>query len=210
MPFSRLTPLLLGLALAFLASSPALAQGHVFGTVKDADGHAIKGATITAENPNASPSSATATSDAKGQFSFLGLRGGVWIFTVQAPGYDPTVAQAVTRTLGTNEALPLVLLRAREISPPGPLTTLDVPALQRRLDDAAALESDGKLDEAIKMYRTIATDVPTLTMVHLQLGILYERTSDAVSAAAEYNTILKSDPGNAKARVGLERLARKH
>src|SRR6476659_4383607 len=76
MRFSRLTPVFLGAALALVASSPALAQGHVFGTVKAADGHLINGATVTAENPNASPSSVTATTDAKGQFSFLGLRGG--------------------------------------------------------------------------------------------------------------------------------------
>ena len=85
MPFSRLTPVFLGTALLLVASSPALAQGHVSGTVKAADGHPIKGATMIAENPDASPSSATATTDAKGQFSFLGLRGGVWIFTSRRP-----------------------------------------------------------------------------------------------------------------------------
>ena len=36
-------------------SSAAHAQGHVFGTVKDPDDRPIKGATITAENPNAAP-----------------------------------------------------------------------------------------------------------------------------------------------------------
>ena len=176
---------------------------------RTADGHPIKGATITAENPNASPSSATATTDAKGQFSFLGLRGGVWIFVVQAPGFEAGAVKSTTKTFGTNEAVPIVLQPQREISPPGPLTSLDVPALQRRLDDAAALEADGKVDEAIRMYRAIAADVPSLTMVHLELGILYERTSDDAAAATEYNTVLKTDPENPKARAGLERVGRK-
>jgi hypothetical protein len=194
--------------LMLLVSSPALAQGHVFGTVKDGDGHPIKGATISAENPSVSPSSATATSDAKGQFSFLGLRSGLWTFTVQAPGYEGVVTQFVTKTIGSNGPVQAVLLKRPE-APAGPLTSVDVPALQRRLDDSAALEASGKLDEAIKEYRAIAADVPTLTMVHLALGMLYERSNDPISAAVEYNAVLQTDPDNAKARAGLDRVAPK-
>jgi len=46
-------------------------------------------------------------------------------------------------------------------------------------------------------------------MVHLALGLLYERSNDATSATAEYNAVLKTDPDNAKARAGLDRVAPK-
>ena len=195
-------------ALTLLVSTPAFAQGRVSGTVKDSEDRPIKGATIVAENPNAAPSTFTGTTDAKGRFAFLGLRAGRWTFTVQAPGFEPARIQAVTRTLGPNAPLQIVLRAVPDLPPPGPAATIDVPALQNRLDEAAALETAGKLDEAIQRYRDMAAQMPALTSLHLQLGLLYERKHDTASAAAEYQTVLKTDPGNVKARAALDRLAR--
>ena len=90
---------LCGVLLVLGVSSAAHAQGHVFGTVKDPDDRPIKGATITAENPNAAPSSATSTTDAKGRFAFLGLRGGLWTI-VKAPGFETLKTETTTRSLG--------------------------------------------------------------------------------------------------------------
>ena len=64
-----------------LVSTVASAQGRVTGVVKDGDGHPIKGATIRAENPNFT--TVTVTSDAKGRYAFLGLRGGAWTLVVK-------------------------------------------------------------------------------------------------------------------------------
>jgi hypothetical protein len=196
------------LALSLLVTTPAFAQGRVTGTVKDADDHPIKGATITAENPNAAPSSFTATSDAKGRFGFLGLRGGLWTFTVRAPGYEAARTQSSTRTSGVNAPVQIVLQSLPQVAPSGPLATVDVAALQRRLDEAAALEAAGNVDQAIQIYRDIATDLPALTTVHLQLGLLYERKQDVTAATSEYQAVLKTDPGNTKARAALDRLLR--
>jgi Carboxypeptidase regulatory-like domain len=196
------------LALSLLVTTPALAQGRVTGTVKDADDHPIKGATITAENPNAAPSSFTATSDAKGRFGFLGLRSGLWTFTVRAPGYEAARTQSSTRMNGVNAPVQIVLQQLPQVAPPGPLATVDVAALQRRLDEAAALETAGNVDQAIQIYRDIATDLPALTTVHLQLGLLYERKQDVTAATSEYQAVLKTDPGNTKARAALDRFVR--
>jgi hypothetical protein len=204
-PLRALAPTL---ALSLLVTTPAFAQGRVTGTVKDADDHPIKGATITAENPNAAPSSFTATSDAKGRFGFLGLRGGLWTFTVRAPGYEAARTQSSTRTSGVNTPVQIVLQSLPQVAPSGPLATVDVAALQRRLDEAAALEAAGNVDQAIQIYRDIATDLPALTTVHLQLGLLYERKQDVTAATSEYQAVLKTDPGNTKARAALDRLVR--
>ena len=77
------------LLLVACAGYAAAQTGRVGGVVKDEMGQPIKGATITAENPSASPSSFTATTDDKGRFSIIGLRTGQWTFTAQAPGYAP-------------------------------------------------------------------------------------------------------------------------
>ena len=58
------------------AASAAAQTGRVGGVVKDEAGQPIKGATVTAENPGASPSSFTATTDDKGRFSIIGLKTG--------------------------------------------------------------------------------------------------------------------------------------
>ncbi len=213
MPVRRRPAAFLGLVCGFLLvlgiSSAAHAQGHVFGTVKDPDDHPIKGASITAENPNAAPSSATSTTDAKGRFAFLGLRGGVWTFTINAPGFDTAKTQLTTKTLGQNPPIQVTLAPHRDISPPGPIATLDVVSIRRRLDDAAALDSAGQLDQAIKSYQNIAADVPALTTVHLQLGVLYEKTHDLANATAEYRLVLKAEPDNAKAQAALDRVSPK-
>ena len=84
---------LVTVCLAALAGSAIAQTGRVGGIVKDEPGQPIKGATVTAENPNASPSSFTATTDDKGRFSIIGLKTGQWTFTAQAPGFAPETGQ---------------------------------------------------------------------------------------------------------------------
>ena len=84
-----LTAMALGVALVVSALPAAAQTGRVGGTVKDQAGQPIKGATVVAENPNASPSSFTATTDDRGRFSIIGLRSGNWKITASAPGFTP-------------------------------------------------------------------------------------------------------------------------
>jgi tetratricopeptide (TPR) repeat protein len=66
-------------ALTALFATTASAQvGRVSGLVKDDSGSAIKGATVTAENPNIGPTTYTATTDDRGRFTIIGLRAGQW------------------------------------------------------------------------------------------------------------------------------------
>ena len=85
-----------------VSAIPAAAQtGRIGGQVKDAQGgQPLKGATITAENPAASPSSFTATTDDKGRYSIIGLKTGTWKITASAPGFQPSSGQVPVRSLG--------------------------------------------------------------------------------------------------------------
>lgn len=199
-------PTLLALGLLLLAAAPAFAQAHIVGTVKDISDRPIKGATVTAENPNAVPSTYTTTTDRKGRFAFLAMRAGEWTFTIRAPGFE-TDRRKATRSAGLNPAID-VILKAAPLEPRalGALAGVDLADLQRRLDEAAALADAGRLDEAIERYREIGTRAPALSLVHLQLAWLYERKGDPQTAAAEYQAVLKADPDNAKARAGLARV----
>src|SRR5215217_5894566 len=88
------------LVVTCIAASAAAQTGRVGGVVKDEAGQPVKGATITAENPEASPSSFTATTDDKGRFSIIGLKRGQWTFTAQAPGFAPEAGKMSVNTLG--------------------------------------------------------------------------------------------------------------
>jgi tetratricopeptide (TPR) repeat protein len=194
-------------ALSFLLFVPAAAsaQGRVTGLVKDAEGHRSRARRSRRKAP--------ATVDdghvgREGRYSFLGLRGGAWTFTVNAPGFQPARRTSTTRTMGVNAAVDFELEAIKETAPLGPLATLDTKELQERLGAAAELDKAGKLDEAIAAYREILTRVPALTSVHLQLGALFERKADTAAAVAEYEAALKADPASLKARAALDRLAR--
>src|SRR5205814_9095918 len=89
-----------GLALLGMAGGAAAQTGRVGGVVKDDAGQPIKGATVLAENPSASPRSFTATTDDKGRFSIIGLRSGEWLFTAQAPGFTPEAGRLRITTIG--------------------------------------------------------------------------------------------------------------
>lgn len=197
----------LAFALACLLFGPAAAsaQGRVTGVVKDTKGRPIKGATITAEHAAVAPT--TVTSDAKGRYGFLGLRGGAWTFTVKAPGFQQARRVSTTTMMGVNAPVDFELDALADLPPPGPVANLDTRTLQQQLTAAADLEKAGKLDEAIAGYRDILTRVPALTSVHLQLGVLCERKGDNAAAIIEYQALLKAEPANAKARAALDRLA---
>ena len=82
---------------AVFAGEAGAQVGRVNGLVKDDSGNPIKGATVTADNPNIGPTTYTATTDDKGRFTIIGLRAGQWRFTAQAPGHAGDVGQLSVR-----------------------------------------------------------------------------------------------------------------
>src|SRR5437870_11900216 len=97
----RFSRALAGAVLVALSAATTAAQtGRVGGTVKDEAGNPIKGATVTAENPSASPSSFTAITDDKGRFSIIGMRAGQWTFTATMQGFAPESGKLNVQTIG--------------------------------------------------------------------------------------------------------------
>jgi hypothetical protein len=90
----------IGLAFAFVVSllSPAFAaggqNGNLNGTIVDAQaGTPVVGAKITAASPSATY---VATTDAHGQFSFLGMIVDTYTLSVEAKGYDAVSQSGIT------------------------------------------------------------------------------------------------------------------
>jgi Flp pilus assembly protein TadD len=195
---------LAALFVAALASGAAAQTGRVGGTVKDDAGQPIKGATVTAENPSASPSSFTATTDDKGRFSIIGLRTGRWTFTAQAPSFAPESGALNVQTIGApNPPLTFTLKKGGAASPMGALGGLAAKDLQADLAAADQLYNAQQWDQAITAYRAIMTKAPALSVINLQIAAAYRNKKEYDNAIAAYNELLKTDPNNDKAIVGV-------
>ena len=196
----------LAVILLALSGTTAWAQGRIAGTIKDEGGRPIKGATITAQNADHSPSTYTASTDQRGRFGILGLRRGLWTISIQCPGYEPVRSQIDVQTLRPNPALEVRLLKGPEPAPPGPLERLSAKDIQQRIDSAEAKASGGDLDAAVAAYREILTRVPAMTSIYLRLGALQERKSDPAAALAAYRELVRLEPANDKALAAIQRL----
>ena len=195
---------LAALLVAALSGTAAAQTGRVGGTVKDDTGQPIKGASITAENPSASPSSFTATTDDKGRFSIIGLRSGRWTFTAQAPGFAPESGALQVQTIGApNPPLTFTLRKGPTGAPSSALGSLAAKDLQAELAAADTLYNAQKWDDAISAYRAIMAKAPALSVINLQIAAAYRNKKDYDSAIAAYNDLLKADPNNDKAKVGI-------
>ena len=186
------------------AGAVAAQTGRVGGVIKDEGDQPIKGATIRAENSNAAPSSFTAVTDEKGRFSIIGLRSGLWTFTVEATGFVPEVRRMNVATVGPpNPALAVNLKKGGAGPATGALGGINAKDLQGDLAAADQLYNAQQWDPAIAAYRAILAKAPALTVINLQIAAAYRNKKDYDGALAAYNELLKADPTNEKAKVGI-------
>ncbi len=195
---------LAALMVVLLGALPAMAQtGRVGGLVKDDKGQPLKGATVVAENPSASPPSFTATTDDKGRFSIIGLRAGNWKLTASAPGFQPSVGQVPIRTIGQPNPPVEFTLAAGAAGPAGALAGVNTKELQTELAAADAKMSANDFDGAIAAYEAMLVKVPALSMLHLQIGRAQRMKKDYDGALASYQKLLAAEPNNEKAKVEI-------
>jgi tetratricopeptide (TPR) repeat protein len=195
---------LAAVVVVLLGALPAAAQtGRIGGLVKDDKGQPLKGATVVAENPNASPPSFTATTDDKGRFSIIGLRAGTWKLTASAPGFQPSVGQVPIRTIGTPNPPVEFTLAPGASGPAGALAGVNTKELQTELAAADAKLGANDFDGAIAAYQAMLTKVPALTMLHLQIGRAQRGKKDYDGALASYKKLLEADPNNERAKIEI-------
>ena len=184
-----------------MAASAAAQTGRVVGIVKDEAGQPIKGATLSLENPEASPRNFTATSDDRGRFAVIGLKAGEWSMVAQAPGFVAEVARLQVRA--TTPSAPMLTLRRAPAPPPSALGSVGAKDLQSELRSADQMFNAQQWDQAIASYKSILAKAPALSVINLQVGAAYRNKKDYDGALAAYNDLLKADPNSDKARVGV-------
>ncbi len=126
----------LALALPCLLAASALAQfetASVLGTVRDASGAAVAGATVTLTSTGTGISAAT-TTDADGNYEFFTVRIGGYRLTVRKQAVSTTTADEVTVGIGARQRVDLTLAvgQAREtIQVTGDVSLLETEGSQR-------------------------------------------------------------------------------
>lgn len=204
-PLGWLRPVLGAAAVLACATPAAVAQtGFMTAIVYDDGGEPLKGATLLAENPGASPRTLTTTSDQRGRISLVGLRSGEWTFTVEHPGFQPSQFNLPIRAGNRNTRPVLIRLqRLPSIVIGGPLAGVDVEQLQQELTAADAALAEDDFDAAIAGYRSALTRAPGLSSINLQLGHALRRKKDDVQAAAVFEALLAVDPASGPAYCEL-------
>jgi Flp pilus assembly protein TadD len=190
---------------------PALAQtGRVGGVVKDTEGKPIKGASVKAVNPQASPSEFTATTDDKGRFSMIGLKSGNWKLIAEAPGHAPQEGMLNVRTIGApNPPVEFTLSKGAPAAAGG--LSKEVQAELKAADD---LRNAGQFDQAITAYQAVKAKNPTLSMVNMVIAGAYRQKASKETdkaarqaafdqAIASYQDVLKTDPANERAKIEI-------
>jgi tetratricopeptide (TPR) repeat protein len=187
-----------------VAAAPAAAQtGRIGGTIRDGQGQPLKGATVTAENPNASPSSFTATTDDRGRYSIIGLRAGQWKITASAPGFQPSSGNVGVKTIGAPMPPVDFVLAPGAAGPAGALAGVNTKELQGELQKAIDLANGGQHDAAIAAYQAVLAKAPALTMIHGQIAQVQRLKKDYDGAIASYQKVLEGDPNNDKAKIDI-------
>jgi tetratricopeptide (TPR) repeat protein len=187
-----------------LADGAAAQAARAMGTVKDQAGKAIKGATVRAVNPDASPSQFASATDDRGRWAMIGLRTGSWRFIVEAPGYFTVETNLPVRVAASP---PLTFTLARD---PGPIPNALDRNIEQLIQEAAALREQGRIDQALAAYQDIRTRNPKLTSVNMVIGDLYRRKAAQESdpaarqalfrqALEAYDALLKTDATNERA-----------
>jgi tetratricopeptide (TPR) repeat protein len=180
---------------------------RVAGTVKDDDGRPVRGAIVTAENPDQAPPRLTTTSNEKGEFGFIGIRRGAWTFSAEAPGHE---SFRLRRPISPGRQEPIQITLPRIAAPAAqPLDGTNAPEILQRIERAQSMAEVGNVDGAIAAWREILAKVPGLTSAYLQIGALYERKPDPDRAIAAYKQLLEMEPANAKAIAAIEKLGKK-
>ena len=189
-PLTLLRWLPLFLAAWFAADAALSAQTRLVGTVRDENSEPIQGATVTAENADRT---FTVTTDDNGNFGFVTLQAGNWIFTASAPGFTPDQQRQRLREVARNATVDFFLASGAYGERFGALATINAAELQEQLDVANALSADDLYDEAIVAYEAIAAMAPALTTVRLRLGDLYRQTERYTEAQEAYQAVLAAE-----------------
>lgn len=204
---------------AALLAFPALAHAQldaaqVRGTVVDEKGQPLPGVAIDLEfkGETRAPIVKKATTDKKGGFIRVGLKGGNWTLTFRKDGFK-TVGVDTYLSIGGLSEIPPVTMAVAAPAPAASATPPPVASTAERAKELgaayalalAALQA-GQAADAEAQFRAILVALPDLPEAHYNLGYLYELRGAAAEAEAEFRRTIELQPQTVDAYVALATL----
>jgi tetratricopeptide (TPR) repeat protein len=191
--------------LGLLAPSVARAQGRASGTVLDADGKPIAGATVTLRTSDGKLTPAPVTTDGKGRWSMLGLEPERWRITVEAEGFIRGEGYVEVPEEGPGAPVTVQLRPLSEVTPGGPENPQ---AVILWLDKGNSLLAQGHPAEARAEYEKALAVLPPAERPQVLSAIArtWFLQGDKKRAVASVKAGLTIDPDDAALRGLLHML----
>jgi Flp pilus assembly protein TadD len=194
-----------------VAAHAQLDAAQIRGSVIDEKGAPLPGVAVEMKFKGESrvPIVKTATTDKKGGFVRVGLKGGNWTLSFTKEGYKPTGIDTYLSIGGISE-IPPVTMNPAPVAPPAGATAAQVMSTQeiaKQLGAAyakalAALQA-GQSAEAETQFKALTEALPNLAEAHYNLGYLYEKRGAAAEAEGEYRRAAELQPENPEATIAL-------
>jgi tetratricopeptide (TPR) repeat protein len=217
--------LVTGAVLALPAAALAqLDAAQVRGTVFDAQGQPLAGVEVemTYKGESRTKIVKTATTDKKGGFVRVGMKGGTWSLVFRKDGYKPAGIDTNLSIGGLSEIQPVTL----QVAAPDPAAQAAAAATAAAKEAAAAqaansskakelgeaygqalvLLQGGKNAEAEAAFKTLVAELPNLAEAHYNLGYLALQRNAPAEAEAAFRRTIELQPSSAEARIALARL----
>jgi len=155
-------------------------KGFLSGTVVDETNKIMVGIEVTVEFPGALKDSIK--TNAKGEWSFIGLGTGSARIIASADGYIPAVANVTVRQLERNPPITLQLKIDLEKK-----ARLDDESSLAILDKGNQLYSAKQYDEALAIYNEFITQNPKVYQIYFNIGDCYRDKGDIEAAIKTYD-----------------------
>jgi tetratricopeptide (TPR) repeat protein len=188
------------LAVVLVASAPAAAQSMVRGTVVDAEGKPVEGATVSIQSNDSSRKAETKT-DKDGKFLQIGLQTGDYTVTVTKDNMKQTLPARASQARPTDLAFQLTPTSG--LTPEQLKAEQEMAALAQGAIDAMKA---GRTDEAIKGFNDIILKIPTCSDCYYNLGVLHTGKQQYAEAEAAFKKVIELRPDSGDAYSGLANL----
>ncbi|HAR36980.1 MAG TPA: hypothetical protein DCR87_08830 [Acidobacteria bacterium] len=197
---------LVSLALVFfLAQSLALAQagrgvGRLGGVVLDHNDKPVVGAklVLTYIQDAGGGLKLEATTNKKGEWSFIGLGSGRWSLMVSAEGYAPMAQEVTVSQLEKNPRITIKLQKAG-----GGMSIIQDQASLELLDQGNQFFQEGKYDTALAMFEQFYEKNPSAYQILLNIGDCYREKGEIDKALEYYNQVIEKAKGDMAMGVNM-------
>ena len=186
----------LALGVVLAVSGSAAAQSIVRGTVVDAEGNPVEGATVTIEATEASRR-AEITTNERGEFMQIGLASGAYNVTVTKDDLRDV------RPVNISQGAPTEL--EFQLTPTSGMTEEQIESQRARLvlvEGALEAMRSGQDAEAIRLFDEMLVEVPTCSDCYYNLGVAHSNLDQYAEAEASFQRAIEIEPTGA-AYTGL-------